>query len=200
MSNEIETKTVETEATTAEQTPESAQAPEKRVIIESSMNENDALALNRAAFKRFLWLFLLLGGVLLVVGILGLFDPEEGSVGPILLMVFAAAVPFLGYAFTMFLARKSIRSNAAIGNDMRQRFTFTARSVIIEQKSAQMQSTSEYAWSMFFRAVEDKNYFYMYTSGSTSLIVNKRNVLEGSLDELTEMMRAALGVKFKKRG
>ena len=122
MSNEIETKTVETEARTAEQTPESAQAPEKRVIIESSMNENDALALNRAAFKRFLWLFLLLGGVLLVVGILGLFDPEEGSVGPILLMVFAAAVPFLGYALTMWLARKSIKTNAAVSNDMRQRF------------------------------------------------------------------------------
>lgn len=202
MADEIESKAEET--VTTEPTPQSAdespQPPEKRVVIESSMNEKDALALNRSAFMRFLWLFLLLGGILLVIGILGLFDEEESRIGSIILIVFAVCVPLLGYALTMFLARRNIKSNAAVSNDMQQRYTFTPRSVVIEQKSGQMQSTNEYAWSMFFRVIEDKNYYYLYTSGSTSLIVHKNNVLEGSLDELSQMMKAALGTKYKKRG
>lgn len=169
------------------------------VVIRSGMNREDALRLNRSAFRRLLWLVLLVSAVLIVFGLASLMGEARDVVGACVFFVMAGIFPFAAYFLSMAMAKRNIRTNTSIDNRTKQIFTFTEDTVTIEQTGPHMRSINEFDWTMFYKVVEERDYFFLYISNMQSLIANKNDVTEGSIEELQQMLERRLGIRYKRK-
>lgn len=60
-------------------------------------------------------------------------------------------------------------------------------------------STLKARYSYIYKAIEDNNYFYLYISKMQSHVIDKSSITQGTLEEVTALLKTNLGDKFKSK-
>lgn len=121
----------------------------------------------------------------------------EGIFGIVFGIVFG-----LGYLPLCLLVLKivmhfQLKTSKMISGDNNVHAVIEENQVTIESKKEDYQSSATMGWSMVYRAYETKDYFFLYISNNQSFVLSTDSIVQGSAEELRELLHMKLGKKFK---
>lgn len=172
------------------------------VEFRSKLDGSKSRALNKDMFKKLLWLYAVLTTLLIVIGIVGIVLKEDSSdvAAGIGLIVLGVLITPLGYLLSRFLQKRIDRSATYISDSTEEIYTFDEQYITLTQTMGDVfSSTLKAKYSYIYKASEDKNYFYLYISKMQSHVIDKSSITQGTLEEVTSLLKANLGDKFKSK-
>ncbi len=170
------------------------------VEFRSKFDGRQNTALINRTFKKLLWLFVVLSTVIIVMGIVAVAVPEDQSdVGlGIAVIVFGVLITPLGYFLSRFMQRSNNKASMFISPDTEEIYTFDEEYITITQKKGdEFFATSKAKYSYIHKAYEDKKFYYLYISKVQSHVIEKSSLTQGTLEELSSLLKTNLGRKFK---
>ena len=170
------------------------------VEFKSRLDSSKSTALNNRAFKKLLWVYVVLTLIIIAIGVIGIIFREDNSdfVLGIVLIVFGLLITPLGYLFTRFLQKRNDKVTVYISSDTEEIYTFDEEYITVTQtKGDVFFATSKARYSYIYKAYEDQNYYYLYISKLQSHVIDKASITQGTLDELRTLLKTNLGDKFK---
>lgn len=172
------------------------------VEFRSKLDGSKSRALNNNMFKKLLWLYALLSVLLIVFGVVGIALREDGSdfatgVG---LIVLGVLITPLGYLLSRFLQKRIDKSATYISDNTEEVYTFDEQYITLTQTMGDVFTTTLKArYSYIYKASEDNNYFYLYISKMQSHVIDKSSITQGTLEEVTALLKTNLGDRFKSK-
>ncbi len=172
------------------------------VEFRSKLDSSKSRALNNSMFKKLLWLYVLLSVLLIVLGVVGIVYREDSSdfAAGIGLIVLGVLITPLCYLLSRFLQKYIDKSATYISDNTEEIYTFDEQYITLTQTMGDVfTSTFKGRYSYIYKAREDKNYFYLYISKIQSHVIDKSSIVQGSLEEVTALLKTNLGDKFKNK-
>lgn len=172
------------------------------IVFKSKLDSSKTMALTNRAFKKLLWLFALLSLMIIASGIIGIVSQEDSSdfVSGIGLIVFGILLTPLGYLLSRFGRKLNDKATIYISSDTEEIYTFDEQYITITQtKGDEFFATAKTKYSYIYKAYEDKNYYYLYTSKIQSHVIDKSSITQGTLEELNILLKNKLGNKFNSK-
>lgn len=172
------------------------------VEFRCKLNGSKSRALNNKTFKKLWWLYAILAVFIIACGILGIVKREDNSdfFAGVFLIVLGVLITPLGYLFTMFLQKRNDKATIYISDETEEVYTFDEQYITITQtRSDIFSATLKAKYSYIYKAVEDKNYYYLFVSKLQSHVIDKSSITQGSLQEMSALLKSNLGEKFKNK-
>lgn len=172
------------------------------VEFRSKLDSSKSRALNNSMFKKLLWLYALLSVLLIAIGVVGIVLKEDNSdfAAGIGLIVFGVLVTPLGYLLSRFLQKRIDKSATYISDNTEEIYTFDEQCITLTQTMGDVfTSTLKARYSYIYKAREDNNYLYLYISKMQSHVIDKSSITQGTLEEVTSLLKTNLGDKFKSK-
>lgn len=172
------------------------------VEFRSKLDCSKSRALNNNMFKKLLWLYAGLTVLLIVFGVIGIVLKEDSSdvAAGIGLIVLGVLITPLGYLLSRFLQKRIDKSATYISENTEEVYTFDEQYITLTQtRSDVFSSTLKARYSYIYKAREDNNYFYLYISKMQSHVIDKSSITQGTLEEVTSLLKTNLGDKFKSK-
>lgn len=167
------------------------------IVVKSSFNSEDAVALNKNVLKKNFWIFIIFAALFVIFGISELLGEDSSVVLAVTCFVLAVLVPLLLYAVSLSAVKKNLKTNKMLAPDTVQTFSFSDDGVRVQQQNEHFKGDDVFDWTCIFNAVENKGYIFFYLSSVQSHIMKKADFEQGSLAELKELLKEKLGSKFK---
>lgn len=175
------------------------------VKFETVFNRETTKSLNKAAFKKYFWLFLVLSTLLILMGIMGIVEgityPEEGDLAyGIFMLAFGVLFFPLVYVLTHFLQKNVDKTMNLLSDETKESYVFTQDKIYVNTVQANDYSANVVAsYKYLYKIIEDKNTIYLYISKMQSHVIQKKYLTEGSLEELTKFFETNFNtVKYKR--
>lgn len=171
------------------------------VEFRSKLNSDKSRALSKNAFKKLIWLYVVLTVLLIAIGIVGVTLGEDTSdfafgVGMIVLGIIVTP---LGYVLTVVLQKSNDKSTAYISEETEEVYTLDEQFITLTQTRGDVFTSSMKArYSIIYKAYEDSGYFYLYISRLQSYVIDKSSITKGTIAEATTLLKANLGDRFKR--
>ena len=154
-------------------------------------------------FRARLWYIAMLTGLFLVCAAgllaLGLYrNDKEILIGSASCFVIAFIYPYFNY----FLQIKRIKQKVAFNRNFGQTeqfFTFSESGISLQICVGKLTSDYEVPYAQILKAYETNTNFYIYIGRTQALILNKRDIDEGTVGELCLLLREGLGKRFKEK-
>ncbi|MGN1076900.1 MAG: YcxB family protein [Candidatus Gallimonas sp.] len=171
------------------------------VEFRSKLDGSKSRALNNRTFKKLLWMYVLLTVLLIVLGVVGIVLKEDSSdfAAGIGLIVLGVLITPLGYLLSRFLQKRFDKSATYISDDTEEIYQFDEQFITLTQTMGDVfTSTLKARYSYLYKAREDNRCFYLYISKMQSHVIDKSSITQGSLEEVTALLKTNLGDKFKR--
>ncbi len=97
------------------------------------------------------------------------------------------------YLLIPYLATRQLKTASPVKNE----YVFTETKFTAASSSAGFSGTSEIEYSMLFKTVESKEFFYLYVSKNQAMIVDKGTVTESEAETIRQTIMFVLGKKYK---
>lgn len=172
------------------------------VEFRSKLDSSKSRALNNNMFKKLLWLYALLTVFIIAFGVAGIVFREDSSdfAAGIGLIVLGVLVTPIGYFLSRFLQKRIDNSATYISDNTEEIYTFDEQYITLTQTMGDVfTSTLKARYSYIYKAIEDNNYFYLYISKMQSHVIDKSSITQGTLEEVTALLKTNLGDKFKSK-
>lgn len=172
------------------------------VEFRSKLDSSKSRALNKDMFKKMLWLYALLTVLIIVFGVVAIVYREDSSdfAAGIGLILLGELITPLGYLLTLFLQKRNDKSATYISDNTEEIYKFDEQYITLTQTMGDVfTSTLKAKYSYIYKAREDNNYFYLYISKIQSHVIDKSSIVQGSLEEVTALLKTNLGDKFKNK-
>lgn len=172
------------------------------VEFRSKLDSGKSRALNNNMFKRLLWLYAILTVVLIALGVVGIIFREDGSdfAAGVALIVLGVLITPLGYLLSRMLQKRVDKSATYISDNTEEVYTFDEQYITLTQTMGDVFTTTLKArYSYIYKASEDNNYFYLYISKMQSHVIDKSSITQGTLEEVTALLKTNLGDRFKSK-
>lgn len=172
------------------------------VEFRSKLDGSKSRAFNIKTFKKILWLYALLTVFLIVFGVINILFREDGAdfVGGVFLIVFGVLITPIGFLLTLFLQKRNDKASTYISEETKEVYTFNEQYITLTQTRGDVFTTTLKAkYSYIYKASEDNKYFYLYISKMQSHVIDKSSITQGTLEEVTMLLKTNLGDKFKSK-
>lgn len=171
------------------------------VRFESKLNAESTKQLNKFSFRKLWWLMLLFSVFCIGFGLIGYFCAEDNSdkVLGIFFMVLGVIFAPLVWLLTTVLQKSLNKSATYITDNTDEVYEFDEEKIHIQQKSDKFQSDSVYKYEYFYKVFETKTHYFVYISKMQCHIIPKNSIVEGTVEELNELLKRYLGKKFKSK-
>lgn len=170
------------------------------IEFEGRFDSSVPTALNRRAFKKLWWLFILCSVALIGTGILLVVFAEDISdtiLGNVLICFGVSFTPLVKL-ITYFLQKKLNNSMNILSPDTVQIFQFYPDKLVITQrKGDEYEATTTAKYSYLYKVEETVSTYFLFISKMQSHVVNKADLKEGTLGDLNEILKTNLGAKFR---
>lgn len=84
-------------------------------------------------------------------------------------------------------------------NETEQHFTFSEEGLSLQIRIGNRASDYEVPYAQILKAYETNTNFYLYIGRAQALIINKKDVDEGSVNELCALLRKGLKKRFREK-
>ena len=171
------------------------------IEFQGKFESGSANALNRRVFKKMGWLFAVSSVVFVLLGVLLSVIAEDTSdmVLGILLIVFGLVFAPLVKLITHFMQKKLNKSMNILSPDTVEIYQFYPDKLVITQrKGDEYEATTTAKYSYLYKVEETVSNYFLYISKMQSHVVNKSDLVQGTLAELNEILAANLGQNYKK--
>ena len=171
------------------------------IEFQGKFDSSASTALNKRVFKKLWWLFAVSSVVFVLLGILLTAFAEDTSdiVLGTLLIVFGLVFEPLVKLISRSMQKRLNKSMNILSPDTVQIFQFYPDKLVITQrKGDEYEALTTAKYSYLYKVEETVSYYFLYISKSQSHVVNKADLVQGSLAELSEIFATNLGGKFKK--
>ena len=171
------------------------------VVFKSKFDESVTNTLNKHQIKKFGWLLGLLGVFFAVFGVLCIVfreDPSDVGLG-IFLIVFGVLYFPLVIWLSKIVQKKWNKSMPIMSAETESEFKVDEEKVFMTQeKGDDYKAVTEARYNCFYKVIETKENYFLYISRSQSHVVNKKDLVEGSIEELNEILEQRLEGKFSR--
>lgn len=166
------------------------------VVFQSVLDAEKQKQLNKQTLRKNGALYAILVPLLAVFGIFFILDGSK-EVGA-LFCVMAVAVP-LALLIGLAISHKKAATNMPLMSyQLQQTFTFDYQGVTLEEVAADVyKSSTTYRYSVLLRAEETATHFFLYISPTQSFVLAKEEIVQGSANEMADILARNLGDKFK---
>ena len=169
------------------------------IEFQGKFDSSVANALNRRVFKKLWWIFVICSLIFAVIGILLVAFPEDFSdlVLGVVLMCFGALFTPLVLVLTKSMQKKQNATMNILSPDTTQIFQFYPDKLVITQrKGDEYEAMTSAKYSYLYKVEETSTTYFMFISKVQSHVVNKADLVQGTIEELNEILAANLGSKF----
>lgn len=171
------------------------------VEVKTCLDKTALLKLNRFhLFRKNFLMFPIFIVVFLALGVLMyLFPDAEGEeyLGIVFALLGGIGLPLFIYATMRFMVWLQTRSSKFISNETQLDYKFDENVIYNRMQKPGMISTSEWEWSMCYRAYETKDYFFIYINNMSAHVIPKKDIILGGADEFSNLLQGSIK-KFKK--
>lgn len=149
------------------------------------------------------WYIAMLSGLFWVCGAgllaLGILRGDAGIVScAAICFVVACGFPFLNCYLQVSRIKQSVARNRNF-NETEQHFTFSEEGLSLQIRIGNRASDYEVPYAQILKAYETNTNFYLYIGRAQALIINKKDVDEGSVNELCALLRKGLKKRFREK-
>ena len=129
---------------------------------------------------------------------ISIFHKEESDkyFGIIFTIVFGLGFPLLCLGMMKFMIWLQLRSSKFISEETKIHYRFDDNIIYYQMKKPGMITTSEWDWSLCYKAYETKEYYYIYISNMQAHIIPKKDITAGTTTDLSELLHKSIS-KFK---
>ena len=170
------------------------------VEFQGRFDSNSANALNRRALKKMWWVLVFCSAVFAVAGVLLAVFAEDLS-DKILGILLACVGVFFAPLVKVLSKSSQNRLNKSmniLSSETVQVFQFYPDKLVITQrKGDEYEGVTTAKYSYLYKVEETVSTYFLYISKMQSHVVNKADLVQGTLGELNEIFTANLGPKFK---
>lgn len=167
------------------------------VIVESTLDENVTKALNKASFKKLTILMLVVSLIFILLGIMNIFN--DNLVGGLIWIIVGILYMPLVILLTKINQKRINKTLSILSVETKERYEFNNEFILIQQQKGEDYSCETKAkYNYIFQALETNNDFILYISNVQAHVVPKNKIIEGSVEELREILSNNLKEKYKK--
>ena len=169
------------------------------IEFRTKLNDAKSSALNKNVFKKLWWLYALLTILLIGIGISAL---KEDKIFGIIYIGLGLLITPLSYFLVFIIQKRFNKSANYLSDETEEIFTFdeeymNSLNMPGEVKGDSFSSTLKAKYSIIYKVIEDKNYYFVYISKMQCFVVNKSSITIGTLEEAQALLKKNLGDKFK---
>ena len=157
-------------------------------------------SINKRTFKKLWWLFALCSLAFILLGALSVTFSEDQSdtVLGIVFICFGVLFTPLVLLLTKVLQKGLNKSMPILSADTAQIFQFYPDKIVITQrKGEEYEATTTAKYSYLYRVEETPDNYFLFISKVQSHVVNKADLVQGTIEELNAILASNLGTKFK---
>ena len=170
------------------------------IEFQGRFDSNVSTAINRRAFKKLWWLFIVCSVILVGTGILLAAFAEDLSdtiLGMVLICFGILFAPFVKL-LTNSMQKRLNKSMNILSPDTVQIFQFYPDKLVITQrKGDEYEATTTAKYSYLYKVEETVSTYFLFISKMQSHVVNKADLTQGTLGDLNKILTANLGAKFR---
>lgn len=167
------------------------------VIVESVLDENVTKALNKVSLKRLSILLIIVSLVFILFGIMNISDDDLYG-GIIWIVVGILYIPLV-MLLTKLIQKRSNKTMSLISVETKERYQFDNEYIVIsQQKGEDFFSETKAKYNYLYKAIESDNEFVLYISNVQAHIVPKNKIVEGTVEELRDILKNNLNDKYKR--
>ena len=170
------------------------------IEFQGKFDSKSTTTLNNRVIKKMWWLFAVCSVFFVLLGILLAAFAEDTSdmVLGTLLIIFGLAFGPLVKLISHFMQKKLNNSMSILSPDTVQVFQFYPDKLVITQrKGDEYEATTTARYSYLYKVEETVSNYFLYISKVQTHVINKCDLVQGSLSELNGIFAANLGAKFK---
>ena len=159
-------------------------------------NENSAKQLNKHTMKKHNWGYILVSALLIALGVFQIII-ENKSLGVFFILFGIIFTPLL--LLVVHTSQKEINQPITLfRGETVEIYEFTEDEIHIQtNKGNEYFSLLSAKYSYLYRVEETQECYFLYISKIQSHVIDKRFLIEGSIEQLNELFAVKLGVKFK---
>ena len=170
------------------------------IEFQGKFDSSASTAINKRTFKKLWWLFVFCSLMLAMVGIslIAFANDFSDIVLGVLTIGFGALFTPSVLLLTKYIQKKQNNSMNILSSDTVQVFQFYPDKLIITQRKGdeyEAQTTAKYSY--LYRVEETATTYFLFISKVQSHVVNKADLVQGTLGELNEIFSANLGTRYK---
>ena len=169
------------------------------IEFQGRFDSSAASALNKRVFKKLWWIFVICSLVFVVIGTLLVVFPEDLSdtVLGVVLICFGALFTPLVLWFSKRIQKKQNETMHILSPDTLQIFQFYPDKLVITQrKGDEYEGITTAKYSYLFKVEETATTYFLFISKVQSHVVNKADLVQGTIEELNEIFIRNIGPKF----
>ncbi|MBN2652270.1 MAG: YcxB family protein [Spirochaetales bacterium] len=170
------------------------------IEVKTGLDKVAVLKLNQFhLFRKKIFLLLIFMILFVAFGLVNFFYSEEEwekYLGLIFAIVFGLGFPLLCYGTMKFIVWLYLRSSKFISGETKINYRFDTDIIYYSMEKSNMKMTCEWEWNLCYKAYETKEYYFIYISNMQAHIVPKKDIIVGTSQELTEILKHKI-VNFK---
>lgn len=167
------------------------------VIVESTLDENVTKALNKASFKKLTILMLVVSLIFILLGIMNIFN--DNLVGGFIWIIVGILYMPLVMLLTKINQKRINKTLSILSVETKERYEFNNEFILIQQQKGEDYSCETKAkYNYIFQVLETNDDFILYISNVQAHVVPKNKIIEGTVEELREILSNNLKDKYKK--
>ena len=169
------------------------------IEFQGKFDSSTSTALNKRAFKKMWWLFVISSLVFGVIGVMLVAFPEDLSdtILGVVLICFGALFTPLVFVLTKHIQKKQNKTMHILSSDTTQVFQFYPDKLVITQrKGDEYEGVTTAKYSYLYKVEETPTTYFLFISKVQSHVVNKADLVQGTIEELNEIFIRNLGHKF----
>ena len=165
------------------------------IIFESTFDQDKAKSATKQAFKKIIWLYIVITALLVLLGLIML--PTNPSLSIIYIIMGVLILP-IGYLLTNAMQNKTTKTMPVMSSETTEVFEFDFDFVKITQtKGENFTAITKTDFSYFYKAVETKTHYFLYISNMQMHVIDKNTLTQGTLEDFNEILSSCMGSKFK---
>ena len=159
-------------------------------------DENSVKQLSKHTLKKQLWIYIVLSVALLLIGVFN-YSVGEKEIGLFLIIFGLIFVPIL-LLTVKFSQRKVNETMSILSGETVEIYEFNEEGISIQtNKGEEYFSLITAKYGYLYKVEETETNYFLYISKLQSHIVDKRFLIEGSIEQLNELFQRKLGERFK---
>ncbi len=168
------------------------------VVFKSKLNQSVLKKLNAFQLKRIKWLIIVIVLLFLGLGLFNLFYSDK-IVGIVWIVGAIIYVPLV-ILFTKLGIKKYAKTMSVVSDETYEEYTFDTDEIqIVTTKGDNFYSLIKAKYNYLYKVIEGKDCFILYISMNQAHTILKKDLVEGSIEELNELLRSNLNNKFKEK-
>ena len=152
--------------------------------------------LSKHTLKKQSWIYIALSAIMILLGAFQIWEGDK-STGISFILFGVIFVPV--FLIIVSVSQKKVNSTMTLlQGETVEIYEFSKEELIIQtSKGEEYFSLIKAKYGYLYRVDETKDYYFLYISKIQSHVIDKRFLIEGSIEELNELFLEKLGAKFK---